>query len=103
MEKLTDLIAWILGALLAIVLFFVRKQSMTTDDKFKVMAEKLEKMDDVQDQANERLTKVEMKMEAISEHYIKVLDELKAKQDRTFDEVTEIKVLLAAIPKRKDD
>tara|TARA_Y100000034_G_scaffold136730_1_gene215291 strand:+ start:2281 stop:2574 length:294 start_codon:yes stop_codon:yes gene_type:complete len=96
MKEIGDVVGWVVGALFAIVSINYRMDKKRDEDKFK-------SIDDKQKQLSERMASTEATIAGIQTHYIQTLEDIKNQNNMIASEITEIKVALASIPKRKED
>lgn len=94
--SVSEIVAWLLGILGSLALFGYRARIQSDNAKFKSLF-------DADKAHGERLKAVETKVELIQNHIAEDIDEIKSSCKETSQAITEIKVKLAAMPKRKGD
>ena len=96
MKDVSDVIGWIVSFLGALFFINYRASSKDDSDKFKMIFAE-------QKNQGEKIVENRSKIETLSAHYTEVLDDIKSQGKQTAKDISEIKVAIASIPKRKED
>ena len=96
MKDATDIVTWVIGGLAAIAFFNYKARVISDNEKFKALF-------DQQRKAESKVAAMDAELKGISAHFIQTLDDIKNQNYEMGRDITEIKVGLAAIPKRRND
>jgi len=96
MKDVGDLVSWVLGILASLLLLNWRVEKKADNDKFSSLFEE-------QKLTRAKLSSVETKIDLIDAYHIKSIEEIKAQNIKIAADVTNIRIVVASLPKRKED
>ena len=94
MKDVNEILVWLLGVICSILLVGWRMEKKSDKEKFKLLFEK-------QNASSVKLGVIENKITAIELYSINMIEEIKLQNVIIAEDITEIKVALASLPKRK--